>query len=669
MKTVLRYGAALCLLGILLVSNYTVEASEKNAQPAARSAPPSLTIEIDTWRFINSVRLLRTEFVELRASEYRLRMFDLLHELPELTPAMLSTRFELLLRETTTDADGLEPLVLAYADAIAERGTATARKAAVEQVLATSPKVRYGYKKLFPGFLVPVGRVSTRLVIDMRADMVRAAFLRFLNQPNGLSNLDELFAYKYLRDDACQLKPLDGLPTTLSPDAVLADTKRQNDCSNGALGEKASDMLMATAVSSCLNISPDAYKDTDQYTIAEMSADIEQCLSDMSNGEIGNPLAEGPTFFEKLLSRLTSPANTLIETARAAGSWAGRMVEKVLDYYLEKMKEERKQASADRKALIDAEVDAVKAGVKMESATERREHANRDLKRAIDDVNDAEGAVSGAERNYEGVRIQHNLGLASDEDLKAANDKLDYERGRLGQAETRREEAKEKLRNAEEAERGARADYMAAEKKYFELKKSQDQDDRSEYAELSPACSRLITNGKDFDDPVDIEKLPENWASLESRLKKHINPNPETAIDPHASDALGLPACGADTATLRGAAVDCNKPVHCTDPSEQCGCSKDALASEADLHAFLNKSQELKCAMTARCPNGTMGQAQGIVCTCVSPSSGGETPPKPRPMPISKPIIEALFLSTGASMPMDVRADPLSTFTRDFIRR
>jgi hypothetical protein len=236
-------------------------------------------------------------------------------------------------------------------------------------------------------------------------------------------------------------------------------------------------------------------------------------------------------------------------------------------------------------------------------------------------------------------------------------------------AQEKREAAEAELTKKQKEQQDAKTAAEAVKKKAEELneKAGQDLPPEGMEGEGSPACRRLAANGHDINDPVDMQRLPEDWVAMMERIDpRTIYPNPD-AGELHPSDAFALPACGLDPATTNGSAVICDRLVFCTEEMEQCGCTGVASAGEAMIQRFLRDQAVHACAATT-CPDGSQPVATGgIICACQS-TEAGEVPLLP-PRPLPNGVVEAIFLAPEVQTPIDGNEDPLSLFAREALRR
>jgi hypothetical protein len=248
--------------------------------------------------FRKQVYLLRSEFVDLHTTSYRLRMFRLIRDLRALTATAAESNLNLLLAEAQQGADGLEPLIIAYVDAVVRKGDDPVRARVTEALENATGRIRWRYSQPFAGTLVPLGRFDTAVIIDVRADAMRQIFDAMLRYPDVLS-FEEWLDHGLVREKMCGLPVLGQMPTALDPPALDADQVRDDLCKSGGIQAGPGDMLDAIAMAGCLDVNLDAFKLNDEYTTVEMAADLEQCIEDMAAEDtspsrpVGNGFALG----------------------------------------------------------------------------------------------------------------------------------------------------------------------------------------------------------------------------------------------------------------------------------------------------------------------------------------------------------------------------------------
>jgi hypothetical protein len=618
-------------------------------------------------RFAGDLRLAHSEFLALHSIAYRTRMFRLLSEIHTLDNAEIYTRFEQILAEAGRGGDGIEPLLLAYADALAYRRDDKRVPLAVTALAKAAKTIKFAYARPFAGMLVPIGRVQTRLVIDVRADAARALVLDLMKNPSYML-LDDLLGLAVVQEDICSLAPAKGSIDVLD-ELKRVDEKRQKAClgGGGKPGGGAPGATAAITATSCLDMSLDDFRMDDEYTTDERTADLEQCLEDTMGTGNGNSLANGATTFIGWLLGKDPKSQPLWEAAKGVGGLAGDLSKTFLNAYIAERTVDRANAREDEKAFIDAMIKVAKAVAALDAA-ERN-------------LDDAQRRYDAAENNYQDRVTERNNattalgapgamgGVPTDEEQRYREQRVADAQSDLNKAEERRNKAEQDLKDANTAKNKALAEAGAAkgEAAQFEANKKRQspQDSPFEPDFHSPACNRLATGGKDINNPVDIRRLPKDWAEVTSRLPRVSNPNP-LADPPSPSDSFGLSACGDDLTTRTRAAKNCSALVLCTDEMEQCGCSISAQEAEARAQFLLDAQSALAC-ISAICADGSTGVAHGLVCSCESGAQSTDVPP--RPLPIHSGLIEVMFMSSGAAAAIDGTQDPVSSLARDIVRR
>lgn len=175
------------------------------------------------------MRLLHAEFVGLRTTSYRQRMFRLIRQLRPQTTLTAETNLYLLLNEAQQGADGLEPLIIAYVDAVARMSDRQAHERVTAALMYAGSRIHWHYSKPFAGTLVSLGRFDTSVIVDIRADAMRNILEEMLRSPDHLL-IEDLFSLDTTWMDICELSPLADLPSTLDPLALNADQEREDMC-------------------------------------------------------------------------------------------------------------------------------------------------------------------------------------------------------------------------------------------------------------------------------------------------------------------------------------------------------------------------------------------------------------------------------------------------------
>src|SRR5215472_14500246 len=576
-------------------------------------------------RMRTALAVARSDYLAVRVAEYRMDIFGLLRQTRSLTSAGLARRLSLIIDEAIAHGgDGLEPLLLAYADAIATRGDANAKKSAIADLRRGAAEMRFRAKQIPSGTPVPLGLDRSYVVLDVRADAMRAFVHGLFDYPTAFG-LGDVFGRVKTKKDECGLPAQPGnpgapiSPAPASPSetptlaALAADQQRQDDCAKFGGSQKGiAGQLGDVASAACLNL--DNFKENDEYTPQEQAADLEQCMNDITDMQ-SNPLADGlgPTVVGEVMKFLAAGASDAAKAVLKAALEVGKkgaeeaLTRAIDDYYKQKA-EERARADRDKQAAIDRDTAATSAML---------------------NLIDAQRAADAADQAYKDAQAATNQAQAR------LSDKVD---------EQTMDRYKREASQAEERERHAADDSKAAHDRLDKAKQEADKavaavqankasEPRDETGKLSAACSRLITGGKNIANPVDMRRLPADWGTLSGRLRNKINPNPEADPRASAADALGWPQCGVDRGTLADGRLDCGKVTLCTDPSGtsgECACNPDRNHSQSEIQKLAARTAILACS-TLNCPEGTNPTSHGVVCACDAKGSAEPVPPRPSP--------------------------------------
>jgi hypothetical protein len=570
----------------------------------------------------------RSDYLAVRVAEYRMDIFGLLRQTRSLTSAGLARRLSLIVDEAIAHGgDGLEPSLLAYADAIATRGDANAKKSAIADLSRGAAEMRFRAKQIPSGIPVPLGLDRSYVVLDVRADAMRAFVHDLFDDPTAFG-LGDVFGRVKTKKDECGLPAQPGnpgapaSPAPASPSetptlaALAADQQRQDDCAKFGGSQKGiAGQLGDVASAACLNL--DNFNQNDEYTPQEQAADLEQCMNDITDTQtnpLGDGLGWGGVVGEVAKFAAAGASDAAKEVLKAALEVGKKGAEEALtraidDYYKQKA-EERVRADRDKQAAIDRDTAATSAMLNL-----------IDAQRAADAADQAYRAAQAATDNA--IKAKADQGLNEDE-KRQRQDALDQARERERRAADDSKAAHDRLDKAKQE----------ADKAVAAVEANKASEPRDETGKLSAACSRLITGGKNISNPVDMRRLPADWGTLSGRLRNKINPNPESDPRAGAADAFGWPQCGVDRGTLADGRLDCGKVTLCTDPSSpggECACNPDRNHLQSEIQKLAARTAILACS-TLNCPQGTTPTSHGAVCAC-DPGSDGTPANPPRPSP------------------------------------
>lgn len=626
--------------------------SDQTPQPTGSFQTPPTTDEHTT-----EVRQLRSDFLALRNTSYRSRHLALLRELYMLNDDEVFERLEASLNEAASGGgDGLEALLLAYVDALADGAVS---QKAVDVLDNQGKKVWFHQKHPPLNMLEPLGRASSRMVIDLRPDSARIIFFYLIKNPQ-IQSLPQLLSASPIQKDLCNLPDIEEI-LGASKELVEADAKRQEACSVIGSGDQTG-LLGAMSPNACLNLGfPDATRDTfgggaTGYDDMDRLRDMEQCVED-SLGLVSILDRRFPSPFDTVIAGVYW--NFILggnaEAQKAAIEAVGGVVNEVVKGSFE-------LAQVALKAYVD------------ELARQKGYERDIDRQQLAADIEVAvlTAVVDAAEKEL----------TSAQEDLKKLQAKYDesVDTGDFGDWDTdplaQIDSAKERVKQAEQDRNTAQNALSAAKAKKEVLDKKQESsgDLAPEMTQKSEACQRLFQNGHVFD----VVKLGEDWMTLEGRLVPYINPDPDDPspiFDPPPSAAVGLPICGIDPVTTRSA---CSGLIHCLE-DQPCGCRRfgeDAdpgAESEEDLQEELKRTfRQIEadvCAMTD-CGDLTP-RMQGQRCICVGEGEDvDEEEPfsPPYPLPIGSQVFSRLFLhsSVGVS-PQEYEQNPMSAIVAEIV--
>jgi hypothetical protein len=503
------------------------------------------------------------------------------------------------------------------------------------------------------------------MILSVRPSITRAAVAALLANPSTLT-MERLFALASLQENICALPRIRG-DTDLLRYLSSLDKQREVSCDQGAIGGGAGrgrmrQTLQAVGVDACLDLSLESLRDdTADYTTAEKMADLKQCMKDMTDARHPantNPFADDGALIEvglpiELKVDLGPPLQEAIkqvgETSRTGMTEANAHAKLVVAAMIDEWKQEKQREREMSDALIQANVDAAGALVDLANAQGEADRAEKEL-------NEAKAAEASENQDVKDA-IRDACVQCSDEENRRHDEEVAQEKREAADAKARREQA-------EQAAKEARAKRDAAMKKAAEalakvamLKKAQDTFDPNPLA--SAACNRLIANGVDFMDPVDMRRLPQNWTDFKSRFDRVSNPDPNAPVQ--GSDAFALPSCGKDPSTNRGAS-NCASLTTCAPGDEQCTCNRDAEHAEAEARRAEARAAPYACA-AAQCPSGTTPTPKGQFCSCENQPDTGEG--RPPPIPVGE-----IFLDTTASPAASIyqAQGPLSGVASEILR-
>jgi hypothetical protein len=462
-----------------------------------------------------------------------------------------------------------------------------------------------------PNLKIPLGRASSSLVLDVRADAIRALYNQVIARtltPKDLPSLPDLLT------DEATAKALCALPAQKNQlgDDTSADERRQAACASGSKPGGAN----AGGISGALgDLTQSGCVLGDESAIAAMEKRLQamdQCIEEQFGGQPSAGICDSD-FCKGLVGGFSSALIILV-------------IDKGFDVIRDNLKADSDYRNAVNRADAAgrAEINAMNAASK---ADERENSAERDYNIAHDKADQARLEAASAYASGDDAQIQ-----AASEALQRAEATEKAAKETLDKAKENQQAANEKVDDA--AAKAAKAQEDADAKKPEGGLEPGD-------AFKSPACKAALGG------LTDIElryRLGKDWANWKSGLKRVSNWNPEGA-SPY--DSLTTPLCGGDDATIGTPQVACKVALECkisTLPDASCGCG----GTPTDASRLLQTLAADACSK-AHCEDpSAQARGGGIVCTCQSTvggsaGTGRSGPVGPRPSPA---VIDTLFSSS-----------------------
>ena len=583
--------------------------------------------------FVAELVHARDDYRALRHSAYRLRAFKLLRQLAASDPSTAWARMQTLVDVAAAGGtDGLQTLVLAHADALAH----TAYSDHVASLLAANAESLTTRMQALPlNVLQPLGRASTRLVVNARGDAADAMLATLLGHPTR-QDLDDLLADGGLQDDLCGL-PSAGEVLGASEALAAADTKRQQACEEIAGGGMSgpTGLMVGMSADACLNVDISGARNTfgdnaDGYGDDDRLADLEACADSLAGGGsqvAGSGMMNGAAIAQIVLEVL-------------AEAWEA--VKEVLTVVLEKGIEGVTELA---KVAVEAYVKHLAAGANYQLELQKKSDTlGQEIAGLGAEISGLQGQIQGLAEDIADLQNkldafdENGMMLVDGEYRDHNSDGETYEQLR----QQKKDKEKEKSDKEEElTETQQERETKQAVKEEVDRQKS---DDNGLEPDLHPACERAMLGGKDWP----TIKLGEDWLDAEARREIYSNPDPEAPPTVEPQDFLGLPSCGVDTTS---STLACNGLTHCTE-GESCGCPSGigAEPQSAAQAAALFGALASGCALT-RCEDGEP-RVRGSVCECTQYGEPTDLP-SPPPPPFASAMVEAFFVQSDETPAYD----------------
>ncbi|NJK87954.1 MAG: hypothetical protein HC923_00185 [Myxococcales bacterium] len=464
-------------------------------------------------------------------------------------------------------------------------------------------------------FLVPIGRIHTKAILEVRPDVPRVMVQQYLQHGlTNLTSLQQLMSHPSASGALCALAPIDTNLAGVSqaqlpglPDLHGMDVARQQACAagqnpGGAQGGIAGSLANVTG-SSCM---AELLSAGDDRFGTRRTLDMLQCYQDRQFEYLGGDqrLLKG-TLSGDLVYMMESFSEVLMHPTTMSD-------------------QSTRFADGFKSSARDEEKKAVK---------ERIEGYERDQAEAQQESADLSQII--AERTSQ----------INEEEAKGEN----ADRERINRLEAERNAAEQKRADASAKNAGAAAGKKAAKERLDEIEEEEEAENEQKEQEKkdnSSDDSTQLPSEPSADACSDALGLD---ALIRPQVQERVGPNGKLQLDPRkvrpgphdddGVDALNFGSCFASNA--HSLATACASDFyHCHDPA---GCR---CASADPLDAFNNRRggqyaglvRDLAC-LDARCPDpgaagaGSVATMVGLLCECGPALAEDPTTLPTRPFP------------------------------------
>jgi hypothetical protein len=599
---------------------------------ADRSPIPSATPPPSPYNSERVAQALQESYRQGDNPGYRVLLFAVYQEMRLQDGGTITRRAtELFEYATTHGADALEPLLLAYSDFVASSNDQAAKSIFFEGVRELAGTLHFESSPNY-AILVPLGRVTTPISLDVRADAMRAALEELLPQiGNGLlPTIDELLGQVGTRNRLCQL-PTPGMAEVHGN--LAGERIRRSNCSSmkapgGVSSSAFSGGLGPLAKTACVNPLP-----VESVRAAAFLRDVQACKQSLETplpdptGPSGRPAPPEGANPATVVAAAELGVELLARTSSATSAAYRETIRVAADLY--KYNTERQDRLA--REYDDAVQKQATAEAEKRIADRAAESAQKDYDKAEKAVHVATSELTKAQEAE--ARTRQDSSATAAQRAEAAR-RTQEAKTKLTNANADKETAKKKLDKAKDDKDRADANKKAADKKADRAGKAAGvkmPDDQFSSSPMDPACARVLLMGGTVDPrtytlltgKVDTERLREELDIIV------INPAPDSPEPLQL--ALDFPVCGFDPATQNAPRrqclpVDCDPNYYVTDTCS-CGEPNFAISPEAITHMAASA-----CSKVIRCADGQQPVIQGMVCSCAEsplPSSSPVTPAPP----------------------------------------
>lgn len=590
------FARALIFATVLSVSSQPAPAQFRTLSD---SGVKNLTLNSQATAAAAAIKELRSSYVKGELEQYRRYVFFTHIAMRHMSGSAVARFTEEVVASARKDGgDGLETILIAGADAVAQRSDVVAKKRLKLAFAGLKGKIRYAFSA-GPNFLVPMTSASSFLALDLRPDAVRAILDVILARSSrgrysgGL--LDVL-------SGADSQKALCNLPAMTMPDGSTAppDANRKANCdSTGAAGGTGGGTVPNAvgdlAAGGCLLASPGELEQ-----MAERLENMQQCMAEMIDNP-GNPFGVG------WASAVTSAV--FIGVILYEYEYGYRIPLAAAAAEREKFNTEVKTA-ANAKANVGKTADAAttaenKVSAKTNELKEATQRAD-ELKAAWEQLADAGVDPNSAE--WQSAKINYEL------------------------AESVRSRVEGELKTATEERDAAKTAAEAAKTLAAKLAAELAAKPKPEGSSLDPGdayksahCDKAFGG---VTERLKRERIGADWSEWTSRLRR-VGRWSSDQTTPY--DSLGLQVCGLDSTTNQTAHAKCPAPVLCTEgsPDATCGCK----GPPGLMTRLLEKMTVTSCSKTRCDGSAATATARGLVCDCSDAKPDDVDPSSPLPIP------------------------------------
>ncbi len=573
---------------------------------------------------------LRVAYMARDNFTYRLEVFAafLMFRRADLK-ALLRIFNELIADIRKNGADGIETLVLACSDGIATLGSAESKRLAQVSLASLKNKIKFLSPVTPPNMFVPLGRISSILVLNVRADAIRTLLQSLAG--SGLRSLMDLLDSDAAKSALCDQSPL----KNQSGNTSQADIRKQENCDDhGSAGSKNEGTARGT-LGRFLGSGCNLMTLSDLERLATMMRVREECFAKQEGREPIPNVAAGAAVVIPIV---------------IAGVVAAVTVAKFVREWMRDSSQDKQQAAKEYGNAVKEAANAKAEVAGLEAKSKELESKINSLGTQIVANNIGIAAAQQDYRNAQANNDPAGMDAAKNKEngLKEENKELKDEKQKL---EKEKRETDAKLKTAQVKEKNAAED-AEGKKPGFS--------DPEGYGKPSQACMDAASE-------LHRQIVVKNWSGWSLPKRRPLDPVINPAPDSQPLDALGMQTCGADFQTLNKDPEKCNSVVECAGPlllpDPDCGCEGHP-GGEAQLAA---KMATYACA-SVNCGPDSQAVAQGMVCVCGGAGEGGGTEPDeqpmpPRPLPITDVSVIAAVFGNGKAK-ITAEASPIFTDVR-----